>query len=185
MSEKPLARNPLTRLLILTPLLLSGAAAVLLLALTPLSWGKADALGIASWAPAAGLLLVALPVLFMCAWGVKEVHHRATGLFDVDMTWAVLGAVSHWLAALSLVIFGGTATSAASYESLGVDSTSTGGFIFLVILFVILLGGLLAGMTGAYVWSVTPGPQTRIGERRDDEVDFVNDWTRRRPHRRP
>jgi uncharacterized membrane protein len=182
--EAPLGRGAAFKLLVLSPPFLSGAASVLLLAMSPLAWGAADRQGLAPWAPPAGLIVIAVTMLAMDAWAVRALRRRLQGLFEVDMTWAVVGAVSHWVAAVCMVTFAGWATSQSAYESLGADSTSTAGFLFLVAVTLVVFGGLLFGMTAAYVWAVTPGRQTRLGERREDEVDIVDEWVRRRPRRR-
>jgi hypothetical protein len=183
-QRAPLSRGGPFKLLVLSPPLLSGAAALLLLAMSPVAWGAADGQGLSPWAPPAGLGVIAVTMLAMDAWAIRALRRRMEGLFEVDMTWAAVGALSHWLAALSMVTFAGWATSQSAYESLGADKTSTAGFLFLVAVTLVVFGGLLFGMTAAYVWAVTPGRQTRIGERREDEVDIVDEWVRRRPRRR-
>jgi hypothetical protein len=183
-SEKPLGRNPILRLMVLAPFALSASAALLVLALAPGTWGAAGDVGLASWAPAAGLLIVALPVLVIAVWAATSAWRRTTGLFEVDLTWASVGAVAHWLAAITLVMFAGTAGSRDSYQSLGVDNTSTAGFLTLAVVFCALFDGIVGALTLVYIWSIEPGPKTRIAQRRDDEVDFVAEWTRRRPRTR-
>ncbi len=125
--------------------------------------------------------MLSLPALALSAWAMVAVWRRTTGLFVVDLFGAIGGAVSHWIAAISLVIFSGSMTAEESYKSLSLGgSTSTSGFIFLVCLFLAIAGFLHAGMTMLYTWSVSPGPRTRLALRDPDERDFIEDWARRR-----
>ena len=183
MSEsavKELRRSPGWHLLALSPLLLSGSAACLLIAVAPGAWAVADGFGLASWAPTASALMLALPVLLLSLYAAWRLLPRMRGLFEVDIASAAIGGISHWVAAVCLVIFSGTISSADSYRSLGAESTSTGGFMFLVVLAVLIGVFLHAGLTMVYIWSITPGRKTRIAERGPDEVDFVEHWGRRR-----
>lgn len=186
MSAKPeagLSQNPLMRLLVLSPLLLSGAAATMLTISAPFAWGAADEFGISSWVPTASALVLSIPGLTMAFYGITRVLQRMTGLFEVDMFAGLTGAVAHWMAAVCMVIFTGTMGSAESYESLGAGGTTSAGFFFLCVLAALIGGALLAGLTAAYVWAVTPGRKTRVGERSPDQPDYVDDWARRNRRR--
>ena len=179
-SSSPLTANSLAKLAALSPLLLSGAAALLLTAMAPVAWGAAQSQGLASWVPTVSALMLALPVLAISVYAIVAVWRRMTGLFEVDIVGAVTGGVSHWVAAVCLVIFSGTMVSEESYASVGAQSTSSAGFLFLVILASFIGCALHAGLTMVYIWAITPGRKTRIGERSSDEPDFVDQWTRTR-----
>jgi len=179
-SSAPLAANPLAKLAALSPLLLSGAAALLLTAMAPVAWGAAQSQGLASWVPTVSALMLALPVLAISVYAIVAVWRRMTGLFEVDMVGAITGGVSHWVAAVCLVIFSGTMVSEKSYSSLGAGSTSSAGFLFLVVIGSFIGCGLHAGLTMVYVRAITPGRKTRVGERQPDEPDFIDQWTRTR-----
>ena len=179
-SSSPLTASPLAKLTALSPLLLSGGAALLLAAMAPGAWGAADSQGLASWVPTVSALILAAPGLAISLYTTIAVWRRMTGLFEVDIVGAVTGGVSHWVAAVCLVIFSGTMTSEKSYGSLGAEQTSSAGFLFLVILASFIGCALHAGLTMVYIWAITPGRKTRIGERSSDEPDFVDQWTRTR-----
>jgi hypothetical protein len=70
--------------------------------------------------------------------------------------------------------------SAESYDSLDAGGTTSGGFVFLVVLATLIGLVLLGGLTAVYVWAVTPGARTRMAVRTEDEPDFLRDWVRRR-----
>ncbi|HXH22082.1 MAG TPA: hypothetical protein VNN10_08635 [Dehalococcoidia bacterium] len=176
----PLRANPLRKLLVLAPPLLSGGAAALLLAMAPAAWGAADDLGLASWVPTVSALFLALPALSISLYALRALWRRMTGLFEVDLFGAAVGAASHWVAAVCLVTFAGTMGAEESYRSLGAGGTSSGGFVFLVVIATLIGTTLHGGLTMVYVWAVTPGRRSRLAERREDEVDFVEQWTRRR-----
>jgi len=158
---------------------LSGGAAVMLTASSPAAWGAADGFGLASWVPAVAALILALPALAAASYGGVRVWSRMTGLFDVDMLGAVMGAGTHWIAAVCLVIFMGTMGREESYESLVREGVTTSGLVFLAVVAALIGGVLMAGLTMVYVWSVSPGRRTRIGERLKGEPDFLDDWARR------
>ena len=179
-NTTPLSRSPVLKLVVLSPLLLSAAAASLLLALAPGAWGAAGGLGLAPWVPTASSVMLGLPVIVMSVWGSWVLLRRMTGLFEVDLFSAGTGGAAHWVASICLVTFAGTMGSESAYESLGAGSMTTAGFTFLASIAAIVGGFLLAGLTMVYVWSVSPGRKTRLAERREDEPDFVADWGRRR-----
>jgi hypothetical protein len=178
----PLTANPLRKLAVLAPLAMSGAAAVALTATAAAAWGAADSLGFEAWVPTVASLMMSLPVLALSLYAFRAVWSRMSGLFEVDMFGAVVGAASHWVAAVCLVIFTGTMGSEESYESLGAESTSSGGFMFLVVVAMLIGMALHGGLTMVYIWAVTPGRKTRISERGgEDDIDFLDNWTQRRP----
>ena len=159
------AGRPVARVAVLLPLLISAAGAVLVLAIVPSAWGVADEVGLASWAPAAGLLVLSLPVLVIDGLALPAAWRRARGLFEVTLTQAAIGVVGHWGAALSMVLFAATAGSKDSYQSLGLDGTSTSGFVFFAVLLAAILHATLGGLTFIYLWSIEPGPTKRPAER--------------------
>jgi hypothetical protein len=177
----PLSANPLRKLAVLAPLAMSAVAAAVLTAAAPVAWGAADGVGFEPWVPTVSSLMMSLPVLALSLYALRAVWQRMSGLFEVDMFGAAVGAMSHWVAAVCLVIFTGTMGSEESYESLGAEGTSSGGFMFLVVLAMLIGMALHGGLTMVYVWAVTPGRKTRIAERTGAEADFLEDWTRRRP----
>jgi hypothetical protein len=168
------------RLLVLAPLGISAGAAALLLATAPLAWGAADGVDMPSWLPATTALLVGLPVLSISSWGLVSVWQRLSGLFLVDVIVAAIGGFAHWFAAICLVILAGSIGTEQAYTSISGESMSTAGFLLLAFTATAVACSLLGGLTMVYVWSVTPGATIRVGERREDEVDFIAEWGRRR-----
>jgi hypothetical protein len=154
-----------------------------MLASAPFAWGKADAVDLPGWMPAASAVLFGLPAVVIGVLFLREVVRRTRGDFDVGLL-SMLGALLALAAAIALEIglvirVGDASTYNSLKDSAGNITTTPAAFMVYTVIGVLIMSLLVAG--AAYIYRQAITPIMHRFDRRPDERDSIGEMLRHGP----
>ena len=181
-TAQPAARTAVTRILLLLPPLALGVAALILLVVSPFSWGAAEVLNAPAWMPPVLGALTALGGLAVALYSLRKTLRTTRGDFEVFALQLVFGVLMFISGAAMLVSLAVQLPDPSLYtrfldENGEYTLSPLGFFVVSLVMGAFNIGWVWAG---AYLYShaVADMEPNRISRRSPTEVDGVGQLLR-------